>query len=164
MHTLPLLSSEFTQTEDQFSDTLLEAISKPSVRRSRSRRYERTHDRSSTNGRNARPSVSNCPTTHRCAPRSSAACIAARFGRLALAACAVLYDAERSVRCRADFNFRRRCRVKVVSQTNTLAVDHHHPLRPLTPLGFSTAQPPFSLERKTAVHERFAPLQFLAFI
>jgi len=86
------------------------------------------------------------------------------YRRLALAACAVLYDAERSVRCRADFNFRRRCRVKVVSQTNTLAVDHHHPLRPLTPLGFSTAQPPFSLERKTAVHERFAPLQFLAFI
>jgi hypothetical protein len=33
--------------------------------------------------------------------------------------------------------------VKVVSQRNTLAVDHHHPLRPLTPLGFSNRTAPF---------------------
>jgi hypothetical protein len=33
--------------------------------------------------------------------------------------------------------------VKVVSQRNTLAVDHHHPLRPLAPLGFSNSAAPF---------------------
>src|SRR2546421_130503 len=41
-------------------------------------------------------------------------------------------------------DFRRGCRVKVVSQRKTLAVDHHHPLRPLAPLGFPTPQPLFS--------------------
>jgi hypothetical protein len=40
-------------------------------------------------------------------------------------------------------DFRRGCRVKVVSQRNTLAVDHHHPLRPLAPLGFSDSTAPF---------------------
>jgi hypothetical protein len=33
--------------------------------------------------------------------------------------------------------------VKVVSQRKTLAVDHHHPLRPLTPLGFADSRAPF---------------------
>src|SRR5208337_410253 len=33
--------------------------------------------------------------------------------------------------------------VKVVSQRNTAAVDHHHPLRPLAPLGFSDSAAPF---------------------
>jgi hypothetical protein len=33
--------------------------------------------------------------------------------------------------------------VKVVSQRKTLAVDHHHPLRPLAPLGFADACAPF---------------------
>jgi hypothetical protein len=42
-----------------------------------------------------------------------------------------------------EFNFRRGCRVKVVSQRNTAAVDHHHPLRPLAPLGFSDSAAPF---------------------
>jgi hypothetical protein len=42
-----------------------------------------------------------------------------------------------------EFDFRRGCRVKVVSQRNTLAVDHHHPLRPLAPLGFSDSVAPF---------------------
>jgi len=42
-----------------------------------------------------------------------------------------------------ELDFRRGCRVKVVSQRNTLAVDHHHPLRPLTPLGFSDSTAPF---------------------
>ena len=32
-------------------------------------------------------------------------------------------------------DFRRGCRVKVVSQRKTAAVEHHHPLRPLAPLG-----------------------------
>src|SRR5437867_455461 len=40
-------------------------------------------------------------------------------------------------------DFRRGCRVKVVSQRKTLAVDHHHPLRPLAPLGFSDTAAPF---------------------
>jgi hypothetical protein len=34
-------------------------------------------------------------------------------------------------------------RVKLLSQRNTLAVDHHHPLRALAPLGFSDFRPPF---------------------
>lgn len=41
------------------------------------------------------------------------------------------------------FDFRRGRRVKVVSQRNTLAVDHHHPLCPLAPLGFSDPCAPF---------------------
>src|SRR5712692_3387929 len=40
-------------------------------------------------------------------------------------------------------DFRRGCRVKVVSQRKTAAVDHHHPLRPLAPLGFSASTAPF---------------------
>src|SRR6202521_4690811 len=40
-------------------------------------------------------------------------------------------------------DFPRGRRVKVVSQRNTAAVDHHHPLRPLAPLGFSRPAPPF---------------------
>jgi hypothetical protein len=34
-------------------------------------------------------------------------------------------------------------RVKLLSQRNTLAVDHHHPLRALAPLGFSDFRAPF---------------------
>ncbi len=34
-------------------------------------------------------------------------------------------------------------RVKLLSQRNTLAVDHHHPLRTLAPLGFSDFRAPF---------------------
>ena len=40
-----------------------------------------------------------------------------------------------------DFRWRRR--VQVVSQRNTRAVDHHHPLRTLSAFGFSDAAPPF---------------------
>jgi len=39
--------------------------------------------------------------------------------------------------------FRRGRRVQVVSQRNTLAVDHHHPLRALAPLGLADAVAPF---------------------
>src|SRR6266478_196531 len=42
-----------------------------------------------------------------------------------------------------EFDFRRGCRVKVVSQRKTAAVDHHHPLCPLAPLGFSDSAAPF---------------------
>ena len=48
-----------------------------------------------------------------------------------------------------EFDFRRGCRVKVVSQRKTAAVDHHHPLRPLAPLGFPTPQPLFSREQNS---------------
>src|ERR1700675_2755215 len=49
-------------------------------------------------------------------------------------------------RCERRFrecDFPRGCRVKGVSQRNTAAVDHHHPLRPLAPLGFSDSAAPF---------------------
>lgn len=42
-----------------------------------------------------------------------------------------------------EFDFRRGSRVKVVSQRNTRAVDHHHPLCPLAPLGLSHCGAPF---------------------
>jgi hypothetical protein len=47
-----------------------------------------------------------------------------------------------------QFDFRRRGRSKCASQRNTLAVDHHHPLRTFTSLGFADAQPPFFAEAK----------------
>ena len=40
-------------------------------------------------------------------------------------------------------DFRRGRRVQVVSQRNTLAVDHHHPLRSFAPFGLSDVLPPF---------------------
>src|SRR6267142_141863 len=52
------------------------------------------------------------------------------------------YSDRRERRFR-EFDFRRGCRVKVVSQRKTAAVDHHHPLRPLAPLGFSDSAAPF---------------------
>jgi hypothetical protein len=42
-----------------------------------------------------------------------------------------------------EFDFRRGSSVKVVSQRNTRAVDHHHPLCPLAPLGLSHSGAPF---------------------
>src|SRR5208337_2599717 len=40
-------------------------------------------------------------------------------------------------------DFRRGRRTKVLPQRNSAAVDHHHPLRPLAPLGFSDFRAPF---------------------
>src|SRR5713101_1181903 len=51
--------------------------------------------------------------------------------------------ADRRERRFREPDFRRGCRVKVLSQRNTAAVDHHHPLRPLAPLGFSDSSAPF---------------------
>src|SRR6202043_389271 len=51
--------------------------------------------------------------------------------------------ADRRERRFCEFDFLRGCRVKVVSQRKTAAVDHHHPLRPLAPLGFSDSVAPF---------------------
>lgn len=42
-----------------------------------------------------------------------------------------------------QFHLRRRGAVQVVSQRNTLAVDHHHPFRALAALGFADAVAPF---------------------
>src|ERR1700686_3974639 len=51
--------------------------------------------------------------------------------------------ADRRERRFREFDFRRGCRVKVVSQRKTAAVDHPHPLRPPAPLGFSDSAAPF---------------------
>lgn len=40
-------------------------------------------------------------------------------------------------------HFRRRSAGKLASQRNTLAVDHHHPFRAFSLLGFAHAEPPF---------------------
>src|SRR3977135_3286615 len=50
---------------------------------------------------------------------------------------------DRRQRDLRELDFRRGCRVKVVSQRKTAAVDHPHPLRPLAPLGFSDSAAPF---------------------
>jgi len=46
--------------------------------------------------------------------------------------------------------FRRRCRGNGASQRNTLAVDHHHPLRALASLGFADSRAPFFAGAKLA--------------
>jgi hypothetical protein len=51
--------------------------------------------------------------------------------------------ADRRERCFREPRFVWGCRTKVVSQRKTLAVDHHHPLRALAPLGFSDSSAPF---------------------
>jgi hypothetical protein len=50
---------------------------------------------------------------------------------------------DRLERRRDKPDFRRGSRRKVVSQRNTRAVDHHHPLRALAPLGFADSRAPF---------------------
>src|SRR6266699_189929 len=51
--------------------------------------------------------------------------------------------ADRRERRFREPRFVRGCRTKVLSQRKTLAVDHHHPLRTLAPLGFSDSIAPF---------------------
>src|SRR2546425_8260570 len=51
--------------------------------------------------------------------------------------------ADRRERRFCELRFVRGCRTKVLSQRKTLAVDHHHPLRALAPLGFSDSSAPF---------------------
>ena len=65
--------------------------------------------------------------------------------------------ADRRERRFREFDFRRGCRVKVVSQRNTRAVDHHHPLRSLAPLGLADGGAPFLVgaklpSRKDSLH------------
>jgi hypothetical protein len=51
--------------------------------------------------------------------------------------------ADRFERGLREPDFRRGCRVKVVSQRKTRAVDHHHPLRAFPPAGFAHSIAPF---------------------
>lgn len=57
-------------------------------------------------------------------------------------------DADRCKRDFCKFNFRRRGRSQVLSQRNTLAIDHHHPLCTLAPLGLSDSSAPFFADAK----------------
>jgi len=57
-------------------------------------------------------------------------------------------DADRGKRDFRKFSFRRRGRSQVLSQRNTVAIDHHHPLCTLAPLGFSDSSAPFFAEAK----------------
>ena len=50
---------------------------------------------------------------------------------------------DRGERRLREPDFRRGRRTKVVPQRNSAAVDHHHPLRPLAPFGFSDFGAPF---------------------
>ena len=47
----------------------------------------------------------------------------------------------------------------LLSQRNTLAVDHHHPLRALAALGFAAGVAPLFSVSKNAVRKTFRPLQ-----
>jgi hypothetical protein len=66
--------------------------------------------------------------------------------------------ADRRERRLREPDLRRGRRVKEVSQRKTRAVDHHHPLRPLAPLGFADASAPFFAGAK--LPSRNASLQF----
>src|SRR5215510_16225591 len=50
--------------------------------------------------------------------------------------------ADRRERSLREPDFRRGRRTKVVPQRNSAAVDHHHPLRAIAPLGFSDFRAP----------------------
>jgi len=65
---------------------------------------------------------------------------------------------DRGERFFRERRFVRGCRVKLLSQRNTLAVDHHHPLRALATLGFSDFRAPFLAGAK--LPSRNASLQF----
>jgi len=66
--------------------------------------------------------------------------------------------ADRLERRLDELDLRRGRSVKVVSQRNTRAVDHHHPLRPLAPLGFADSAAPFFAGAK--LPSKKASLQF----
>ena len=61
--------------------------------------------------------------------------------------------------CFDELDLRGGRRVKVVSQRKTLAVDHHHPLRPLAPLGLADPGAPFFAGAK--LPSRKDSLQFI---
>ena len=57
-------------------------------------------------------------------------------------------DADRGKRDFCKFDFRRGGRSQVLSQRNTLAIDHHQPLCTVAPLGLSDASAPFFADAK----------------
>ena len=57
-------------------------------------------------------------------------------------------DADRGEHDFRKFDFRRRGRSQVLSQRNTLAIDHQHPLCTVAPLGLSDPGAPFFAEAK----------------
>ena len=65
---------------------------------------------------------------------------------------------DRGERRLDEFDLRRGRSVKVVSQRNTRAVDHHHPFCPLAPLGFADSAAPFFAAAK--LPSKKASLQF----
>jgi hypothetical protein len=67
----------------------------------------------------------------------------ALYSRTRSAAAVWLVHADRGERFLREPDLVRGRRVKLLSQRNTLAVDHHHPLRALAPLGFSDFRAPF---------------------
>jgi hypothetical protein len=67
--------------------------------------------------------------------------------------------ADRRERRGDELDLRRGGRVKVVSQRKTRAVDHHHPLRPLAPLGLADPGAPFFAGAK--LPSRKDSLQFI---
>ena len=66
---------------------------------------------------------------------------------------------DRGEGCFDELDLRGGGRVKVVSQRKTLAVDHHHPLRSLAPLGLADGAAPFFAGAK--LQSRKASLQFI---
>ena len=65
------------------------------------------------------------------------------FGIFPWTAAAFAWHSNVVQRFLEELDFRRGRRVQVVSKRNTLAVDHHHPLRALAPLGLTDAFTPF---------------------
>ena len=55
-------------------------------------------------------------------------------------------------------------RVKLLSQRNTLAVDHHHPLRALAPLGFADFRAPFFAGAKLPSRNDSLQFELLALV
>ena len=66
-------------------------------------------------------------------------------------------DADRGESGFREFDFRRGGRSQVVSQRNTLAIDHHHPLCTVAPLGFADSSAPFFAEAKQPADPATSP-------
>lgn len=59
-----------------------------------------------------------------------------------------VWDEDRGEGDFSELDFRRRDRSQVLSQRKALAIDHHHPLCTLAPLGFADSGAPFFAEAK----------------
>jgi hypothetical protein len=85
----------------------------------------------------------DAPTVQSFAQRIAVIGLVANHPLRLLAGPATRRDPDRGERFLRKSDFRRGRRVQVLSQRNTRAVDHHHPLRPLAPLGFADFVAPF---------------------